>query len=246
MVMVYRPGYIWNGTEWVSFGPDNIASIPYQASEPTSPQIGDLWVDSDGDTSLIDMSSYSTTSQIASTYSPISTTGLVLLNSTDFTASQYVQVNNCFTATYPHYQIELIISSSSSTSYYYWMQECSGGTPLNTLYNSQRNLIQGSAVASNVITGGSTGELAYVNEAATAGSVITVKVMNPFSSTLKTGYSSNYFINRNSSPWCVQGTCGGARSAAVNSIDGIRIGTGSTVTGTDATMTGTIKIYGYK
>jgi hypothetical protein len=117
MVMVYRPGYIWNGTEWVSFGPDNIASIPYQASEPTSPQIGDLWIDSDGDSSLIDMSSYSTTSQIASTYSPISTTGLVLITTVTIgNAVSSVLVPNVFSSAYPNYKITINGGTCSSNS----------------------------------------------------------------------------------------------------------------------------------
>jgi len=44
------PIYVWNGTAWESTGPTIPASpIKYQASAPSSPSTGDIWVDSDGD-----------------------------------------------------------------------------------------------------------------------------------------------------------------------------------------------------
>jgi len=44
------PIYVWNGTAWESTGPTIPASpIKYQASAPTSPSTGDIWVDSDAD-----------------------------------------------------------------------------------------------------------------------------------------------------------------------------------------------------
>ena len=44
------PIYVWNGTAWESTGPTIPASpIKYQASAPSSPSTGDIWVDSDAD-----------------------------------------------------------------------------------------------------------------------------------------------------------------------------------------------------
>lgn len=44
------PIFVWNGTAWESTGPTIPASpIKYQASAPTSPSTGDIWVDSDAD-----------------------------------------------------------------------------------------------------------------------------------------------------------------------------------------------------
>lgn len=59
-----------------------------------------------------DLTAYSTTAQISSTYSPVSTTGLVLLNTTDFTAQSTVSINNCFSSNYTNYRI--LISATSS------------------------------------------------------------------------------------------------------------------------------------
>ena len=48
--MAAVPIYVWNGTEWQETGPTIPASpIKYQASAPSSPSTGDIWVDSDGD-----------------------------------------------------------------------------------------------------------------------------------------------------------------------------------------------------
>jgi len=44
------PIYVWNGTAWESTGPTIPANpIKYQASAPSSPSTGDIWVDSDAD-----------------------------------------------------------------------------------------------------------------------------------------------------------------------------------------------------
>jgi hypothetical protein len=43
-----RPGFIWSGTEWVAIGQEAaVAPVSYQATEPTSPATGDIWIDSD-------------------------------------------------------------------------------------------------------------------------------------------------------------------------------------------------------
>ncbi len=52
------PIYVWNGTAWESTGPTIPANpIKYQASAPSSPSTGDIWVDSDADvtTQLVDL-----------------------------------------------------------------------------------------------------------------------------------------------------------------------------------------------
>jgi len=44
------PIYVWNGTAWQETGPTIPANpIKYQASAPSSPSTGDIWVDSDAD-----------------------------------------------------------------------------------------------------------------------------------------------------------------------------------------------------
>ena len=49
--MTTRPGYVWDNTalEWVSIGPVALpgSTVFYQASAPSSPATGDIWVDAD-------------------------------------------------------------------------------------------------------------------------------------------------------------------------------------------------------
>lgn len=46
--MTSRPGYVWDGSEWVQIGPVVNAPIKFQNTEPSSPATGDIWVDADG------------------------------------------------------------------------------------------------------------------------------------------------------------------------------------------------------
>jgi hypothetical protein len=48
--MTTRPGYVWDdgNNEWVEIGQAAVlAPVSYQATEPTSPATGDIWIDSD-------------------------------------------------------------------------------------------------------------------------------------------------------------------------------------------------------
>jgi hypothetical protein len=48
--MTTRPGYVWDNTnsEWVEMGQAAVlAPVKYQATAPTSPATGDIWIDSD-------------------------------------------------------------------------------------------------------------------------------------------------------------------------------------------------------
>jgi hypothetical protein len=49
-LMAAVPIYVWNGTAWQEVGaPIPASPIKYQASAPTSPSTGDIWIDSDAD-----------------------------------------------------------------------------------------------------------------------------------------------------------------------------------------------------
>jgi hypothetical protein len=53
--MTTRPGFIWSGTEWVAIGQEAIANpFYYQATAPSTPSTGDIWVESDVDVPSID------------------------------------------------------------------------------------------------------------------------------------------------------------------------------------------------
>ena len=53
-----KPGFVYDGTDWIPIGAQvNQTPIKVQSTEPTSPQTGDLWID----TSVISPSIHPTT-----------------------------------------------------------------------------------------------------------------------------------------------------------------------------------------
>ena len=55
--MTTRPGFIWSGTEWVAIG-NAISPVTYQATAPSSPSTGDIWIDADGDSTVLNTNNY--------------------------------------------------------------------------------------------------------------------------------------------------------------------------------------------
>jgi len=59
--MTTRPGYVWDATasQWVEIGQAAVlAPIAYQASQPSSPATGDIWIDSDDEVPSVDSTLY--------------------------------------------------------------------------------------------------------------------------------------------------------------------------------------------
>ena len=57
--MPTRPGYIWSGTEWIAIGQEAVlAPVKYQATAPSSPATGDIWIESDVDVPSIDSAQF--------------------------------------------------------------------------------------------------------------------------------------------------------------------------------------------
>jgi hypothetical protein len=59
--MTTRPGYVWDATasEWVEIGQAAVlAPVSYQATAPSSPATGDIWIESDVDVPSIDSSQF--------------------------------------------------------------------------------------------------------------------------------------------------------------------------------------------
>jgi hypothetical protein len=55
--MTTRPGFIWSGSEWVAIG-TSISPVTYQATEPSAPATGDIWIDADGDATILNTNNY--------------------------------------------------------------------------------------------------------------------------------------------------------------------------------------------
>ena len=57
--MTTRPGFIWSGTEWIAIGQEAVlAPVKYQATAPSSPATGDIWIESDVDVPSIDSAQF--------------------------------------------------------------------------------------------------------------------------------------------------------------------------------------------
>lgn len=58
--MATRPGYIYGGSVdgWVEIGTNPLTPVKYQNSAPTSPSVGDIWIDADGDVPSVDVSQF--------------------------------------------------------------------------------------------------------------------------------------------------------------------------------------------
>jgi hypothetical protein len=59
--MTTRPGYVWDSAvlEWVEIGQSAVvAPVAYQASAPSTPSTGDIWIDSDDEVPSVDSTLY--------------------------------------------------------------------------------------------------------------------------------------------------------------------------------------------
>jgi hypothetical protein len=59
--MTTRPGYVWDSavSEWVEIGQSAVvAPVAYQASAPSTPATGDIWIDSDDEVPSVDSTLY--------------------------------------------------------------------------------------------------------------------------------------------------------------------------------------------
>jgi hypothetical protein len=314
--MTTRPGYVWDATtsEWVEIGQAAVlAPIKYQASQPSSPATGDIWIDSDDEVPSVDSTLYYrwtktmsggetslsgtdnnslalkytpgyesvfingvlqvrgsdyvastgttvtgltaltasdvvmvesiiaysvgdtyTQSQISSLLdakSPVSTTGLVLLNTTDFSAVASASISSIFNSTYSTYRMVLNATHSASNNTV-TMQFREASTNKATGYFQGYG--QTSYLGTNTNAGVNSGTqfVIMTNTNSTQQSLTSLDIYR--SATV--GVISGTGYNPQSGNAMFLGGANGTMTA----FDGLSI---STVNGT---MTGTIKVYGYK
>lgn len=61
-----RPGYIYDGTQWIPIGSQpNTTPVKIQATAPTSPQTGDIWIDTSTYIETTDPSSFATKAELS-------------------------------------------------------------------------------------------------------------------------------------------------------------------------------------
>lgn len=66
--MVARPLKVWNGSAWEIVGAGAGANVIYSPDPPSTPGTGDIWIDSDGSTALMNSTDFLTTSTASATY----------------------------------------------------------------------------------------------------------------------------------------------------------------------------------
>jgi len=314
--MTTRPGYVWDATasEWVEIGQAAVVSpFKYQASQPSSPATGDIWIDSDDEVPSVDSTLYyrwtktmsggetslsgtddsslaleytpgyesvfingvlqvrgsdyvATTGttvtgltaltasdvvmvesivaySVGDTYtqtqigslldakSPVSTTGLVLLNSTTFSAVASVAIDNVFSATYDNYRCVVNQTGSSTTPLRARMR--TGSDDTGAVYDLQRGEFSSTTANAARSSNNSTIILTYTDQ---------------------DSFRGNFeFLAPNLAANAGLLTQGITTNAGLTSLafSATRVETTTQYTGfsliPDAgTITGTIKVYGYK
>jgi len=311
--MTTRPGYVWDATasQWVEIGQAAVlAPIAYQASQPSSPATGDIWIDSDDEVPSVDSTLYYrwtktmsggetslsgtddnslaleytpgyesvfingvlqvrgsdyvattgttvtgltalvasdvvmvesivaysvgdtyTQSTLNTMFSPITTTGLVLLNTTTLSSSSGVTISNVFTATYDNYLIQ--VSNFAGTTGDTFLRLTSSGTAAtgsDYKYSGNYSLYTNGAYVGDASNGTTAFKVNYISSSPVSSSNITL--MNPAKAT-----NTSFLKNSHNFDAFLQHSGVHVLSTAYD---------GFTIYPASGTITGTIKVYGYK
>jgi hypothetical protein len=162
--------------------------------------------------------------------------GLVLLNTTAFTAQSSVSLNNVFTSTYQNYLVQLNLDSASATGYQQLRMRASGADNTTSNYFWSGLYNASSATTPTGEGGGSQTSFAYGYMESTATGSMALNISNPFA-TIKTTYT-NLFSRSTGSVSLLY--INGGTFNTTTSFDGLTIFPAS------GTITGTIEVYGYK
>lgn len=197
-------------------------------SAPSAPSTGQLWVDTTS-TPVLKVYTGSTFTPVAS-----SDSGLVLITSQSFTTASAVNVNNCFTSTYDTY---LVVASglTGSTGLNLNMRMRLAGVDDSTAssYVRQVLLVENTSVAGNRAAAATSAEVAVVRS-----TLITpwqMHLYNPAKATA-TGFLVQQVDPSNGANIDFYGGTHNVTTA----FDGF------TLTTSGGTITGSIRVYGYK
>jgi len=163
--------------------------------------------------------------------------GLVLLNTTTFSAQASVSINNVFSATYTNYKVFIYVSSGSATGYVNMRLRASGSDNSASTYNSSSPYTFSNASTFNVENFASQSKFSVNYCESNARNVFTtMEIINPQASEY-TGYTmqATRFV-----PSVVVNYSGSGQFVNTNSFDGF------TVYPDSGTLTGTIRIYGIR
>jgi len=315
--MTTRPGYIWSGTEWVSIGQEAVvAPVSYQASAPSTPSTGDIWIDSNDDVPGIDTSQFlrwrktavggetsvsgtddngltlqytanyeqvylngvclvrgqdytatygtsitgltalaandvvevfgvvarvvgdvytqAQTNSLLDAKSNVSTTGAVLLNTTTFTSTSSINVNNVFNSSYENYLIMFNITGAANNGYCDF-QLSTGGTASAASYYYAWQGINTSNTSINA-TNANVGSMLFAEfNASNTSTGVVMYMYRPFIAAYTT-LSAQFIQTQSNVTKIIQGGC---EHRVATSYDGFKVLPSQAITGT-------IRIYGMK
>jgi hypothetical protein len=170
-------------------------------------------------------------------FSPITTTGMVLLNTTTFSAASTVSVNNCFSSAYDNYRIVGNLTAASANNDNLNFRLRVGGVDNSTASSYQRTFLRG--ISSTVTSGYAalTETLICQTNTTIAGS-FTADIYDPYSAR-PTKFTNN-FVSGGSGTVAEYLAQTGMYHNVASSFDGFSL---LAATGN---VSGTIKVYGYK
>jgi len=160
--------------------------------------------------------------------------GLVHINTTAFSAVSTVSINGCFSAAYDNYSFSLNLDSSAASQIGLRLRQST--TDTTSGYNYAQYFHNPSATG---VSGGS--GLTYIRIGFTGSanrSASLVDILSPFLSSRTPVFAKNYTLASGVGPQ--QEIIGAEQSGSTNSFDGL------TVYPLSGTITGTIRVYGYK
>ena len=160
--------------------------------------------------------------------------GIVLLNTTTFSAVSSQSISDVFSTTYDNYRI-LLYSTPTSNIGYGFNLRVSGADNTTANYRYGSHYVDGASGA-GVRYSQVNATKADLCQAFADPVCISLDIYNPFNSSLKTTWTGSYFMHRTASTFFETGYTGGSFNATTSF-------TGFTISG--GTQTGTISVYGY-
>jgi len=167
--------------------------------------------------------------------SPVSTTGLVLLNTTTFTTQASVSFDNVFSATYDNYLIH-IANTGSTTAVDVIMRLRASGVDNSSANYSRSSLYQSSTTVSGQLLTSQTSWIGVSSAISTQRQFSQLTVFNPFAAQYTAAIGDLVDTPNGSTNQSRRGF----GTTVTTSYDGFSIIPNS------GTITGTIKVYGYK
>jgi hypothetical protein len=165
----------------------------------------------------------------SATVTGISSGGLVLVTSQSFTTASAVNVNSCFTSTYDYYRV-LVVAASSAANAALRLRMRLSGTDATTNYDYQQLVGNNTAVSAALNSSQGQAEIGGMN---TSQTTVSLDIHNP-ALAAATLYSSHGWDGRG------MVRLYGGRHTTATAYDGFSI------YGDTGTITGTVKVYGYK